>query len=264
MALEGGLRSGGSRKRSEPGNPLVTIITATFDDAGDLLRTADSIRQLAYRNVEWIIADGGSTDGTVEVLRQNEDVIDYWRSEPDAGIYDAWNKAILRSVGDWVAFLGAGDRYHPDALGRYLQAIGARRSLPQLVSSRVRHVNRRGEVLRVWGDPHEWEKFRRYMTISHCGALHHRSLFERYGLFDTSYSSSSDYEFLMRCGRQLDSLFVDAITVDMLVGGVSGTGYTALLETYRIQRKYGQGAGAMISLGVACAKRFVRPLLRGY
>ena len=102
------------------------------------------------------------------------------------------------------------------------------------------------------------------MTISHCGALHHRSLFERYGLFDTSYSSSSDYEFLMRCGRQLDSLFVDAITVDMLVGGVSGTGYTALLETYRIQRKYGQGAGAMISLGVACAKRFVRPLLRGY
>jgi glycosyltransferase involved in cell wall biosynthesis len=261
--LDGGARSTDVPRGSRADGPLISVVTATFNDAADLMLTVESMRGLAYLNVEWIVVDGGSSDGTVDFIRQNEDVIGYWLSEPDKGIYDAWNKGVSRARGEWIAFLGAGDRYHSDALDRYVEAIRARGRTPQLVSSRVRHVNRNGEVLRVWGGPFDREKLRRYMPIGHSGALHHRSLFERYGLFDTSYSSSSDYEFLMRCREQLDALFVDAVTADMLVGGVSNT-YSGLFETYRIQKKYGEGATALLQLGVACAKRLVRPWLRGY
>jgi glycosyltransferase involved in cell wall biosynthesis len=260
---EGGSRLKGVVKNSRAHRPLVSIVTSTLNDATDLIRTIESVRGLTYRNVEWIVVDGGSRDATLDLIRQNEDVIDYWLSEPDEGIYDAWNKGVSRASGDWISFLGAGDRYHADALERYLDAVGAQTSAPGLVSSRVRHVNRRGDVLRIWGGPFEQERFRRYMTIGHSGALHHRSLFEKHGLFDTSYSSSSDYEFLMRCRGQLEALFVDAVTADMLVGGASNA-YAGLFETYRIQKKYGEGPAAMVWLGVACAKRFVRPWLRGY
>lgn len=260
---EGGSRLRGARGQSQPGRPLVTIVTATYNDAADLGLTAESIRALAYKNVEWIVVDGGSSDGTIDFVKRNEDIVDYWSSEPDEGIYDAWNKGVSRASGEWISFLGAGDRYHPDALDRYVRAIGEQASVPGLVSSRVQHVSRQGEILRVWGGPFEWAKFRKYMTIGHSGALHHRSLFQKHGLFDTSYACASDYEFLIRCGNGLDALFVNAITLDMLVGGISNA-YTVLFETYRVQRKHGESVAALIWLGVACAKRFVRPWLRGY
>src|SRR5712664_874457 len=116
LVIDGGLRLKGTHKKSQPGRPLVTIITATFNDADNLLRTVKAVRELFYKNVEWIIVDGGSKDGTVEAIRRNENVIDYWMSEPDRGIYDAWNKGVSRANGDWISFLGAGDCYHPDAI----------------------------------------------------------------------------------------------------------------------------------------------------
>lgn len=260
---EGGLRFSGVRKASCAGEPLVTIITATFNAADDLLRTIRSISSLHYRNVEWIVIDGGSTDRTVEVIREHEDNIDYWLSEADRGIYDAWNKGVLQAGGEWIAFLGAGDCYDPDALNRYVNAILSSRANVNLLSSRVRHLKRDGKVLRVWGGRMDLAKLRRYLPIGHAGSLHHRCLFERYGSFETSYKSAADYEFLMRCGTGLAPLYLDRVTTDMLVGGVS-MGYRGLFESYRIQRKFGESPVAAVWLGIACVKRFVRPWVRGY
>src|SRR5437879_12060096 len=74
-----------------------------------LPQTIASIRQQPYDNIEYIVIDGASTDGTVDVLRANEDVIDYWLSEPDTGIYNAWNKALSKAQGEGILFLGGGD-----------------------------------------------------------------------------------------------------------------------------------------------------------
>lgn len=243
--------------------PLVTIITATYNAASCLRRTIESIRRLKYENIEWIVIDGGSKDGTVEIIQENEDIIGYWVSEPDAGIYDAWNKGVRLACGDWIAFLGAGDRYKQDAINNYMNAITASTIKPNLTISKIQFVNSNGRVLRVWGAPLEWKSFKKYMSIAHVGALHHASLFDRHGLFDTSYSSSSDYEFLMRCGKDLKTLFLDVVTADMLFGGVS-SGYRCLQETYLVQVRYGAGWLAKYRLWVAYAKRFIRPLLRGY
>ena len=104
VQLQGGLRLHGEEKHTRAGLPLITIITATYNAAQYLPRTIKSIREQTYENIEWIIIDGNSTDETIELIQQNEDVIDYWMSEPDAGIYDAWNKGISLARGEWIAF----------------------------------------------------------------------------------------------------------------------------------------------------------------
>lgn len=89
--------------------PRITIITSTFNCAEALKKTAASIREQTYRNIQWIVADGASRDGTIDVIKANQDIVANWFSEPDSGIYDAWNKACQLINGEWVLFLGAGD-----------------------------------------------------------------------------------------------------------------------------------------------------------
>lgn len=108
------LREGGERlrrgpKRSEPGLPLISIATVTINAAKHLPRLIMSIRAQRYPNIEWLVIDGGSTDATLDLLKANDDTIDYWRSEPDKGIYDAINKACSLATGDWLIFLGCDD-----------------------------------------------------------------------------------------------------------------------------------------------------------
>lgn len=260
---EGGLRCKGVNKKAQPDRPLISIITTTFNAADQLPSTIKSIRELTYDNFEWIIVDGASHDNTVDLIRQNEFVIDYWASEPDDGIYDAWNKGVSLARGEWIAFLGAGDVYKPDAIELYLGAIRASSVRPELATSRVRLVNNDGVVLRVWGAPFNWLTFQKYMNIAHVGALHHKSLFEKHGLFDTAYVSAADYEFFMRCGASLKTLYLDQVTVDMLIGGISN-GNKGMFETYDIQQRYGAGSAAKFRLCVAFAKSLIRPWLRGY
>jgi hypothetical protein len=88
-------------------------------------------------------------------------------------------------------------------------------------------------------------------------------LFEKFGNFDTTYQSSADYDFLMRCGAELKTLYVDKVTASMLAGGVSA-GYKGINESYHIQRKFGAGFSARVRYLVACIKRYFRPLFRGY
>ena len=109
VRFEGGMRFKGMRRVPQPDKPLITIITATFNAAEYLPYTIRSIRAQEYENIQWIVVDGASKDGTVDLLKENEDVIDYWMSEPDEGIYDAWNKACLHVRGEWIQFIGAGD-----------------------------------------------------------------------------------------------------------------------------------------------------------
>ena len=259
----GGLRFHNQIKKLSSDFPLVTIITATFNAAAHLPKTIQSIRGLTYKNIEWIIIDGGSTDQTVELIIKNEDVVDYWVSEPDFGIYDAWNKGLEKANGEWIAFLGAGDLYMPEALNKYVEAIQMSLTETNFTSSRVWLVNNVGLVLRELGSRFDWPKFKKYMNIAHVGSLHHKELFNKFGQFDIGYKSSADYDFLMRCGADIKALYLNEVTACMLAGGVSN-GYRGIHETYVIQRSFGAGIFAKTRYLIAFVKRFVRPLFRGY
>ncbi len=92
--------------------PKVSIVTVVWNDALGLEKTIESVVNQTYENVQFIVIDGGSTDGTLDVIKKHEEQIDYWVSEKDAGIYDAMNKGILVATGMWVNFMNAGDIFY--------------------------------------------------------------------------------------------------------------------------------------------------------
>ncbi|WP_459816517.1 glycosyltransferase family 2 protein [Geotalea toluenoxydans] len=109
---EGGLRTQGYFKRSFPDRPLITVITVVFNGEKCLEETIRSVINQTYDNVEYIIIDGASTDGTIDIVKQYDGQIDYWLSEKDEGIYDAMNKGINKATGEWVNFMNSGDSFY--------------------------------------------------------------------------------------------------------------------------------------------------------
>lgn len=110
-SVQGGLRKQGYFKESLENTPLVTVVTVVFNNASTIDETIRSVLYQTYDNVEYIIIDGGSDDGTREIIKTYDGVIDYWVSEPDNGIYDAMNKGISLASGQYINFLNADDHY---------------------------------------------------------------------------------------------------------------------------------------------------------
>lgn len=227
----GGMRLKGKVRKSLPGQPLVSVVIAVLNGEKYLETALRSVLEQTYPNVELLVLDGGSCDGTVGILHRYDDQIDYWVSEPDGGIYDAWNKAVKIARGEWIAFLGSDDRYFPNALRCYVDYIlRAGRDL-DYVSSRNVLLYFNGRSRRV-GSAWNWATFRGYMNVAHVGSLHHRRLFERFGLYNTDYRIVGDYELLLRARDTLRAGFIDATTAEMRAGGACDS-VRALAEARR-------------------------------
>lgn len=265
MHIEGGVRTKGILKHNSSDQPLVSVITAVFNDAPSLEKSIRSVIDQTYDNVEYLIIDGGSDDAFLKVVEKYADSVDYWISEQDKGIYDAWNKGVKLARGEWIAFLGAGDTYEPTAIATYIDTIAAQEKPADFISSRTNLVSNDNRPLRLKGRPFIWSEVRKAMNFIHVGAFHHRSLFERFGLFDQSYRSAGDYEFFMRCGEKIRAAFTDTVTVNVLVGGISLHSSLGLRETLAIQKKYGvHPLYAHYKYWLVRLKQKVRPYIRGY
>jgi len=228
---------------------LFSVVTVVLNAVGTLQRTIDSVAGQSFHDYEYLVLDGGSRDGTVELLQRNSQHIDYCRSGPDSGIFDAWNKALAAARGEWIAFLGADDVYCPDALAQYATAI-ARSGAERLhyMSSRVQLI-KNGDRVRTIGRQWSWPAFARRMTVAHVGSMHHRSLFDEYGIFDTSYRVCADYEMLLRPRASLRAGFLDRVTAQMGLGGASNVNVKrALAEQERAKRTAGGRAGWLCSV----------------
>jgi glycosyltransferase involved in cell wall biosynthesis len=234
----------------------VSIITAVYDAASTLEACILSVRNQSYRDVEHILIDGGSTDGSVEILQRHSCQLAYWISEPDSGVFDAWNKGLAAATGEWIAFLGAEDVLLPDAVSKYLNVCGGTNA--QYVSSLVRYI-RPNLPDKIIGRPWTWQAFQRKMTTAHVGSLHRYDLFEKYGNYDTGYKIVGDYELLLRPGRDLNSLFVSEVTATMLAGGNSDC-FAALKEAQLAKIRTGRRnrISAFWELWVERAKLTVR------
>ena len=226
----------------------ISVIVAVYNAASTLQQCIDSVTSQTYSNRELIIWDGGSTDGTLEILRANASKISFWESAPDNGIYDAWNKALKHATGDWICFLGADDHLWNETVFERLAPYLRSPERYRVVYGRVAVVNKLGEVSRYDGLP--WEEVRRSfahtMAIPHTGLMHHRSLFAEHGMFDDSFRIAADYDFLMRELRTRDALHApDVIAVGMRHGGTSHSpsNQRRLLEEFaRVRKKHGTRA----------------------
>ena len=104
----------------------LTIITINYNDKAGLLSTMKSVAAQTSHNYEYVVIDGGSSDGSVEVIRNYEDIVDFWTSEKDSGIYNAMNKAVCHATGDYCLFLNSGDKfYRDDVLERVIPLLAS-------------------------------------------------------------------------------------------------------------------------------------------
>ena len=186
---EGGLRMQGCFKKSLPDKPLITVITVVFNDEKYLEETIQSVINQTYANVEYIIIDGASTDGTVDIIKKYEGRIDYWVSEPDGGIYDAMNKGIGIANGEWIYFLGS-----DDVLLNVLHEMAG-----NFIDKKTIY----------YGDVYMPKKHRRYdgeftlyklmlRNICHQAIFYPKEVFNKY-LFDLKYKSFADYYLNILC-----------------------------------------------------------------
>jgi glycosyltransferase involved in cell wall biosynthesis len=188
---EGGLRCVGVEKSSAAGKPLVSLVMAVFNAEKAVRKTIESICSQTYSQRELLIVDGGSSDRTLDIIREMKESVDYWISEPDRGTYDAFNKGIGLAKGEWLYFIGAGDFFVDETI---LERIFTPRPKGMLIYGNV-----------VWGDTGKqydgrFSKLKLCRrNISQQAIFYHRGLFERWGNFDLRYALLADYAFNMKC-----------------------------------------------------------------
>jgi glycosyltransferase involved in cell wall biosynthesis len=225
---EGGRRLKGSYKKTFPNNPLVTVITVVYNCQKHIEKAILSVIEQTYNNIEYIIIDGGSTDGTLDIIKKYDKHIDYWISENDQGIYHAWNKGVTHAHGDWLSFLGADDEYFIYAINEYIDLINDSDKI-KYISSRIELIENEN-TLRVIGRQWQWSDFKRYMNVAHVGSLHARSMYHEKGLYDLEFKIAGDYEFLLRFGPSMQTAFLDKVTVKMRTEGVSNSSAIVFIE----------------------------------
>lgn len=247
--------------------PLISVIIAVYNGKATLQQCLESVTQQTYGNVELIVIDGGSSDGTVDLINANSQDITYWISEPDRGIYNAWNKALAQANGDWICFLGADDfLWDVQVLERMVAQLILIPPDIRVAYGQIMLLSNDGASLYPVGEP--WskvkERFKQAMCIPHQGVMHRRSLFEQNGGFDETFRICGDYELLLRELKRSDAMFVpDIIFAGMGHGGVSSNprnSVVLLREVRSAQRKNGQRWPGLIWL-LALARTYTRLLL---
>ncbi|HUP88516.1 MAG TPA: glycosyltransferase family 2 protein [Longimicrobiales bacterium] len=204
---------------------MFSIIIAVRNGAETLRQSIESVAGQTFQSRELIVIDGASTDGTLDVIAACEPAITYWSSEPDRGIYQAWNKALARANGEWHWFLGADDfLVSADVLANVAMLLAEVPRDVHVAYGRVHNIAWDGTYLYSRGE--DWAKIgRRYkqqMTIPHQGVLHRRSLFEKHGVFDESFEIAGDYELLLRELKSGTATYLPLDVTAMRQGGLSG------------------------------------------
>jgi glycosyltransferase involved in cell wall biosynthesis len=185
---EGGLRKRGLFKSNLP-EPLVTVITVTYNCGHCLEETILSVLNQSYSNVEYIVIDGGSQDGTLDILKRYNHAIDYWVSEPDKGIYDAMNKGIRFSSGEWLNFLNAKDTFCESGT---IESVAKAffQSDARFIYSDVL-LTRHGK-----GTRYRYKCDHRRLIINHQASVYRKSLHAEHGLYIVAPKLTiSDYLF---------------------------------------------------------------------
>ncbi|HEV2484001.1 MAG TPA: glycosyltransferase family 2 protein [Terracidiphilus sp.] len=264
MQIDAGSKSGGKRFKGivaegSPDQPLVTVVTAIFNGEPYVAGCLESVLRQDYPNIEHIVLDGDSSDGTIEVLRRYDDRIALWKSEPDAGIYDAWNKGLAEARGEWICFLGVDDEFLPSAISSYM-ALAGKNPHAEYLSSKVNWVHPSG-YQKVIGLPWKWSDFSKWMCTAHVGSMHRRNLYNRLGTYDTSYRIVGDYELLLRARNQLSTAYMPVITVTTRAGGLSDQ-RDAFFEQARAKATAGGRNRLLVTLELygKIAKYTLRPL----
>ena len=220
--------------------PRVTIVTVCKNAVDTIEKTIKSVVTQSYPNIEYIIIDGASTDGTQGIIKNYENQLAHFQSEPDKGIYDAMNKGNEIATGDWINFMNAGDYFYDEnAVGKIISHVETQ----NFVSLRVKllycdvFVQRNNEL-----------NIRKHKLIFQYGLYNnicHQAVFynlKKLGIlqFDTQYKISADFDFLLKLATKEKGRFYQYIPEPLVVyqsGGLSENQALKALEERKTQFK---------------------------
>ena len=182
-------------KPSPTNQPVVSIITVVFNGIDTLERTVKSVVNQTYQNIEYIIVDGGSNDGTLNLIKKYEKNISKWISEPDNGLYDAMNKGIMLATGDYFWFINSGDEI---AANDTLQKVFEKSDLADFYYGQTVMIDNDNQIIgsRRLTPPDNltWKDFRNGMLVSHQSVIVSRKVA---GMYDINYRFSADFEWTL-------------------------------------------------------------------
>ncbi len=201
-------------------SPKLTVITVVYNNVRDIERTILSVINQTYPNIEYLIIDGASTDGTKAVIQRYADRITRWISEPDQGIYDAMNKGLTLASGDYVLFMNSGDEIYAATT---VQEVFATAADADIYYGETEMYNERWESigLRRHAIPEQfnWKSFRYGMNISHQAIYIRKAIVSPY---DLRYRLSADIDWIIRAAKRADKIVnTHRIVAKYLVGGMS-------------------------------------------
>jgi glycosyltransferase involved in cell wall biosynthesis len=227
------------------GRPLVSVVTPVLNGAATLARAIESVLAQSYRPIEHVVIDGGSSDGTLDVLRGYADRLAHWQSEPDDGISDGFNKGLARAKGALVAMLNADDWLAPDQIEQ--AALALERSGAGFVFGDLVYHRPDGEALfTIRGDADYAQRIDHGMPdLNHPTVLARRTLFAAVGGFDPAYRYAMDYDWLLRVHLAgFQGVYAPQVQGHMTLDGAADRHwYRALAEVRRIA--VGQGEPAL-------------------
>jgi glycosyltransferase involved in cell wall biosynthesis len=245
--------------------PVVSVVTAVLNRAATLAQALASVQAQQGVRVEHIVIDGGSTDGSLELLRAQGERIAVLVSEPDAGIYHALNKGLARATGDIVGFLHSDDVY---AHERVLARVGAAFADPAVEAAYgdLDYVTPdAARVLRRWrAGPYARGRLARGWMPPHPAFFARRSVYERLGTFDTAFRIAADYDWLLRVlgAGGVQPAYIPEVLVRMRWGGASNRSLARLLRKSRedlraLRRHRIGGVGALLLKNLSKLPQFV-------
>ncbi|MDO9241232.1 MAG: glycosyltransferase family 2 protein [Methylicorpusculum sp.] len=229
----------------------ISIVTVVFNAINTIEDTIQSVASQTYSNIEHIVVDGASTDGTLSILNRHHNKLAQLVSEPDSGIYDAMNKGIDMATGDIIGTLNADDFYCDDTVLCQVAETFSDPAVDACFADLV-YVDRLdpAKIIRYWksGDYKDGLIERGWMP-AHPTFFVRRSIYEKFGTFDLDFPRQSDFELTMRflAIHQIKSQYVPKIWIKMRMGGISNNSISGVikgnLEAYRACRKHGINVG---------------------
>lgn len=221
-------------------NPLVSIIIVTLNAAEALEETIKSIKSQTYKNIELIVIDGSSNDNTLKVIDKNKKYINYWISEPDKGISDAFNKGVLASHGDYINFQGSGDVLtDSNVIEQIMNNVDVSKDI--LVCGMIKRVDEKGQqIFTTKPTFSKWHLLYK-MALPHQGLFTNKIFFNKYGLFNLKCRYAMDYELLLRAYKKFPNVIMkDVVVSAWKEGGIGANRVFEVIKEYnkiRIENK---------------------------
>ena len=218
--------------------PKLTVITIVYNNVRHIERTLQSVINQTYTNLEYIVVDGLSTDGTLDVIHQHKDKIAILISEKDKGIYDAMNKGLALATGDYVIFMNSGDTFYaPDTVKQVFAATHDADIYYGETEMMDEAGNNLGRRRHQAPEQFTWKDFKYGMSISHQAVYIKRSLAQPY---NTKYQLSADIDWILQAAKKAKKIVnVNRYVAKYLVGGMSKKKHKqSLIERFDIMREH--------------------------